>query len=59
MSKQYILQKHIGDFVMLELRAGDFFAGCKIICICGKGGYGTVYLAENAAGEKNPDMILL
>ena len=37
---------------MLELRSGELFAGCKIIGICGKGGYGTVYLAENAAGEK-------
>jgi len=37
---------------MLELCSGDFFAGCKIIGVCGTGGYGTVYLAENAAGEK-------
>ena len=37
---------------MLELRSGDVFAGCKIITLCGKGGYGTVYLAEDAAGKK-------
>ena len=37
---------------MLELCSGELFAGCKIVCVCGKGGYGTVYLAENAAGEK-------
>ena len=33
---------------MLELCSGEHFAGCKIVCVCGKGGYGTVYLAENA-----------
>ena len=37
---------------MIELRPGDIFAGCKIITVCGKGGYGTVYLAEDAAGKK-------
>lgn len=37
---------------MLELRPGESFAGCKIINICGKGGYGSVYLAENAAGKR-------
>ena len=37
---------------MLELNYGDFFAGCKIISLCGKGGYGTVYLAEDATGKK-------
>ena len=37
-----------GDFNMLELCSGELFAGCKIVCVCGKGGYGTVYLAENA-----------
>lgn len=36
---------------MLELRSGDHFAGCRIIDICGKGGYGTVYLAEDAVGK--------
>lgn len=37
---------------MTQLRPGDFFAGCKIINICGKGGYGTVYLAEDATGKR-------
>ena len=36
---------------MIELRSGDQFAGCKIIDICGKGGHGTVYLAEDATGK--------
>ena len=39
---------------MLKLHYGDFFAGCKIISFCGKGGYGTVYLAEDATGKKLP-----
>ena len=37
---------------MLELKIGEFFAGCRILCICGTGGFGTVYLAENAAGRR-------
>lgn len=34
------------------LKTGDIFAGCRIIDICGHGGFGTVYLAENAVGDK-------
>ena len=31
---------------MLELRPGDAFAGCKVLMLCGRGGFGTVYLKE-------------
>ena len=34
------------------LAQGDIFAGCRIITICGEGTYGTVYLAEDAAGRR-------
>lgn len=37
---------------MIELKAGDIFAGCKIISVSGHGGFGTVYLAENAIGQQ-------
>ncbi|MBQ6352660.1 MAG: protein kinase, partial [Lentisphaeria bacterium] len=36
---------------MLTLKCGDLFAGCRIVDICGHGGFGTVYLAENAVGK--------
>lgn len=31
---------------------GEIFSGCKILHRCGQGGYGVVYLAENAIGQK-------
>lgn len=31
---------------------GDIFAGCRILCRCGHGTYGTVYLAEDATGRR-------
>ena len=34
------------------LAQGDIFAGCRIITLCGEGTYGTVYLAEDAAGRR-------
>lgn len=34
------------------MQAGDVFAGCRIICVCGTGAYGTVYLAEDALGRR-------
>ncbi|MBQ7178102.1 MAG: SUMF1/EgtB/PvdO family nonheme iron enzyme [Victivallales bacterium] len=34
------------------MQAGDIFAGCRIICVCGTGAYGTVYLAEDALGRR-------
>ncbi|MBO4513621.1 MAG: protein kinase [Victivallales bacterium] len=34
------------------MREGDTFAGCRIICVCGTGAYGTVYLAKDALGRK-------
>ena len=34
------------------MREGDTFAGCRIICVCGTGAYGTVYLAEDALGRR-------
>ena len=37
---------------MIDLKCGDSFAGCKIIDLCGQGGYGTVYLAEDATGKR-------
>ena len=33
------------------LKAGDFFAGYKIITLCGKGAFGIVYLAEDPVGR--------
>ena len=37
---------------MLALNPGETFAGCRIVDICGHGGFGTVYLAENAVGRR-------
>ncbi|MBO4291462.1 MAG: protein kinase, partial [Lachnospiraceae bacterium] len=37
---------------MMTLKIGDLFAGCRIIDLCGQGGCGTVYLAEDAVGER-------
>ena len=37
---------------MLDLNPGDRFAGCQIISMCGRGGYGTVYLAEDGVGRR-------
>ena len=34
------------------MREGDTFAGCSVICVCGTGAYGTVYLAKDALGRK-------
>ena len=33
------------------LERGESFAGCRIIQSCGRGAFGTVYLAENAVGR--------
>ncbi|MBQ9336599.1 MAG: serine/threonine protein kinase [Lentisphaeria bacterium] len=37
---------------MLSLKIGDMFAGCRILDLCGQGGCGCVYLAEDAVGER-------
>ena len=37
---------------MIDLRPGENFAGCRIVSVCGHGGFGTVYLAENAVGQR-------
>ena len=37
---------------MLTLKPGEVFAGCRIVDVCGHGGFGTVYLAENAVGRR-------
>ncbi|MBO4631698.1 MAG: serine/threonine protein kinase, partial [Lentisphaeria bacterium] len=37
---------------MLSLKIGDMFAGCRILDLCGQGGCGSVYLAEDAVGER-------
>ena len=37
---------------MLSLKIGDKFAGCRILDLCGQGGCGSVYLAEDAVGER-------
>jgi len=37
---------------MLNLKIGDMFAGVRITDLCGQGGCGTVYLAEDAVGER-------
>ena len=34
------------------LQSGEIFAGCRILHLCGRGGYGVVYLAENALGKR-------
>lgn len=36
---------------MLRLEQGEKFAGCRILSICGSGGMGVVYLAEDALGR--------
>ena len=41
-----------GVLVMLTLKVGDLFAGCRILDLCGQGGCGSVYLAEDAVGER-------
>ena len=48
----YIYIDVTGDFNMLELCSGELFAGCKIVCVCGTGGYGTVYLAEQKSMQR-------
>lgn len=35
----------------MALASGDNFAGCRILQCCGRGAFGTVYLAENAIGK--------
>ena len=37
---------------MLTLKPGEIFAGCRIVDVCGHGGFGTVYLAEDAVGRR-------
>ena len=37
---------------MLTLKPGETFAGCRIVDVCGHGGFGTVYLAEDAVGRR-------
>ena len=37
---------------MQTLKIGDMFAGVRITDLCGQGGCGTVYLAEDAVGER-------
>jgi len=37
---------------VLILNKGDLFAGCRIIDVCGNGGFGMVYLAEDAVGRR-------
>ena len=37
---------------MMTLKVGDLFAGCRILNLCGQGGCGSVYLAEDAVGER-------
>jgi len=37
---------------MIDLVPGENFAGCRILSVCGHGGFGTVYLAENAVGRR-------
>ena len=37
---------------MIDLKPGENFAGCRIVSVCGHGGFGTVYLAENAVGRR-------
>lgn len=37
---------------MLDLKSGDVFAGCTVLSVCGRGGFGVVYLAEDAVGRK-------
>ena len=37
---------------MESLQSGEIFAGCRILHLCGRGGYGVVYLAENALGKR-------
>ena len=34
------------------LEYGENFAGCRILQSCGRGAFGTVYLAENAIGRR-------
>ena len=36
----------------MTLRKDDYFAGCRILSVCGEGGSGIVYLAENAVGQR-------
>lgn len=38
--------------MIVSLKAGEIFSGCKLLQKCGKGAYGIVYLAENAIGQK-------
>ena len=35
----------------MALEHDDFFAGCRILSVCGRGASGVVYLAENAIGR--------
>ena len=37
---------------MIDLKPGENFAGCRIVDVCGHGGFGTVYLAEDAVGRR-------
>jgi len=36
----------------MTLASNDIFAGCRIISLCGRGGNGAVYLAEDAIGQR-------
>ncbi len=37
---------------MQYLKSGDMFSGCRIVGFCGSGAFGSVYLAEDAAGRR-------
>ena len=34
------------------LKAGEFFSGCEILGLCGRGAFGITYLARNPIGQK-------
>jgi len=36
----------------MALASNDIFAGCRIVSLCGRGGNGEVYLAEDAIGRR-------